>query len=247
MPKSYFDWFKETFQIEQTKLVNTLIINESVNKIKTYHYPEYYISTFDFCLKNDVDKDNLINKHIEIIKREKKILADVCDNTDNESADIFYNAEKIKQAKECIQEIEIQSEILNLIKSNLFLLANNCKWFPFNNNTLFNIFNFVRLPIISYENNFWLGILSDKIKYQRQISFFSVLKQYEIPDDTNLIYTKLHAWIDIEYNKYTVNEAIIDYQKPNFDVLRTIIRQMAKQKVFDSWDKAYTSLHNSEI
>ncbi len=247
MAKTYFEWFNETFSIDQTNLVKNLISIDNSIPFTLYHCPDYYISNYDICLKNDETKDAFINKHIETIKKEKSYLQEIIQNDQQVDTESFFTSDKVQQIKECIQEIEIQTEILELIKQNLQTIFNSCKWFPFSNKTLFDIFNFAKLPLVACGNNYWVGVLPDKVKYERQKHFFSVLKTYELPDDTQLTITKLHTWVDIEYKKITINEPLTDFDKPVYDVFRIKARQIARQKVFDSWDKAYVAIHNREI
>ena len=247
MAKTYFDWFKETFAIDQTNLVRNIISVDNSIPYMLYNTPEYYISNYDICLKNDEAKDEFINRHIDTIKKEKTYLKEIVQRDQQIEAENFFSIDKIQQIKECIQEIEIQTEILELINQNLQIVFTACKWFPFSNKKLFDIFNFVKLPLFACGNNYWIGVLPDKLKYEKQNHFFEVLKTYELPNDTELIITKLHTWVDIEYKKITINESLIDFDKPVYDIFRTKARQIARQKVFDSWEKAYIALHNREI
>lgn len=246
MVKNYLDWFNEFFLIDQTSLVKDLFLMNDRIPLEIYNCPEYYITGYDISFKSEADKDAFINKHVEIVQKEKTYLNELVKNEDCIDPEVFYSVEKLQKIKECITEIEIQIEILELIRQNLKNLFDSCKWFPFTNKILFDLFHFTKLPLVIQGNNYWLGVLPERIKYEPQNKFFSVLKAHELPNDYRLLMTKLRTWVDIEYKKASDEESPINFDMAMSDIFVVNARKIARQRILDNWDNRYTAMHVRE-
>lgn len=236
MPKTYFQWFQESFSVDQTSLVQSLLFDNSNIRVQKFNCPEYYIDDFDIYIKDDTAKEELFQKHEERLGAEKKILFNLLQTAEFQEASSFLTESRLKKIKECIQEIEIQTQVVEMIKSKLQTIISSCKWFPFNNKILFDILNSTRLPIISFGNNFWLGVLPEHKNYFRQNIFFESLRSYELPQDSNLILTKLKVNLEGVIQKINENEKDQSYINNLYAAFKKNIIKEVKDKTFQSWD-----------
>ena len=249
---TYFEWFRESFKIDQTLLIKSLISNSTQNtSIEIYNCFEYYISNYNILLKTEVEKDELFSKHFEVIRSEKANLKDCFPQTELNNYETYFSANKVNEIKECIQEIEVQEEIIKKLNSNLRLFFDSCKWYPFINELLFQNFQLAGLPLIKYERNMWIGILPEKILYERQVKFFKLLNDFEVPDNSNLLITKLRTQINLLYSKQTINGPLTNINKPIVSTIGQKVdtffkikeRRIARQKVLDDWSNKYIAMH----
>lgn len=234
MAKTYFEWFQEKFSVDQSSLVNTLLKNNGTVSLQLYFCPEYYIEGFDIYIKDEEAKSELFQKHEERLDAEKKILFRLIQNAEFQDANTFINESNLKKMKECIQEIEIQTEIINLINSKLHTVFSTCMWFPFNSRILFDIFYSIKMPLINYGSSYWIGILPDLKNYIRQKNFFECLQALEIPQDSNLILTKLKTELVNVNSKLKENDQ--EYIKNLYEEFKKNAIKDSKEKIFQSWD-----------
>lgn len=236
MTKTYIQWFQESFSLDQTSLVQSFLFDNSNVKIQKFNCPEYYIEDFDIYIKDDTAKEQLFQKHEERLEAEKKILFNLLQTAEFQEASLFLTESRVKKMKECIQEIEIQTEVVQMIKSKLQTIFSSCKWFPFSNKNLFDILNSTRLPMISFGNSFWLGVLPEHKNYFRQKVFFESLRSCELPQDSNLILTKLKVSLESVIKKINENEKDQSYINNLYVAFKKNTIKEARDKAFQSWD-----------